>query len=89
MSSVKTAIQNQIFGVVQNYASGLMQNDTDSLVVLKQFERGEFRDKHINSLVAGLKDRPDQYVKLGSLRTQVSERANLCKPGKNEGRRCK
>ena len=79
MSSVKTAIQNQIFGVVQNYASGLMQNDTDSLVVLKQFERGEFKDKHINSLVAGLrKDRPDQYVKLESkLRTQVSERANF------------
>lgn len=79
MNSVKTAIQNQIFGVVQKYASGLMQNDTDALVILKQFERGEFKDKHINSLVAGLqKDRPDQYVKLESaLRTQVSERANF------------
>lgn len=79
MNSVKTAIQNQVFGVVQNYASGLLQNDTDALVVIKQFERGEFKDKHINSLVAGLrKDRPDQYVKLESkLRTQVSERANF------------
>ena len=79
MNNVKTAIQNQIFGVVQKYASDLMQNDTDSLVILKQFERGKFKDKHINSLVAGLqKDRPDQYVKLESaLRTQVSERANF------------
>ena len=51
-----------------------MQNDTDSLVVLKQFERGEFKDKHINSLVAGLrKDRPDQYVKLESRVAHASE----------------
>lgn len=86
MNGVDTAIKSMTKGIIKNHAVGLVTKPADTLVVLKHFEKFNFKDKHINTLAFGLKkSAPDDYAKLRQeLRSEISAQANLLTQVENE-----